>query len=85
MLHLRIDILDLFSTQHNPSLITIDKIRWGSSLVWAMCFVLIVRGEKTGVEYIVNLPLFWEDKAVCNRSHDLFDYEGSLLFRCEFP
>ena len=42
---------------HFPFFFSFDKVRWWEEIVRAVRVVLLVRGEKAGVEYGVDFPL----------------------------
>ena len=65
---------------HFPFFFSFDKVRWWEEIVQAVRVVLLVRGEKAGVEYGVDFSLGGEVQFVRKRSKDFHDRERALSF-----
>ena len=65
---------------HFPFFFSFDEVRWWKEIVRAVRVVLLVRGEKAGVEYGVDFPLGREVQLVRKRSKYFHDRERALSF-----
>ena len=65
---------------HFPFFFSFDEIRWWEEVVWSVCVILLVWGEKAGVEYGVDFPLGRKVQLVRKRSKDFHDRERALSF-----
>ncbi len=61
--------------------LVVDKVRWGSGVVFPVFFCLYEWGKEGSMEHGVYCPLRREPQSVRHRGDGLFDSEGAVSSR----